>query len=55
MLKLNFLTDCGEKISSILKQKNGPSLRMTTTNVLSACTFWIPFTRYVIIFNLIRF
>jgi hypothetical protein len=35
----------GGRISSTLRPRNGPNRRKMTTNVLSACMCWIPFTR----------
>jgi hypothetical protein len=35
----------GGRISSTLRPKNGQSRRKMTTNVLSACMFWILSTR----------
>jgi len=44
------MLDCGERISSMPKQRNGLSKKMMATAGLSACTFWTLSTKYVTIF-----
>lgn len=42
-----WIADCGERVSSTPRPRNGPSRRMTTTSDPLSCTSWTPSTRQV--------